>query len=44
MFGSDGGPQLLRRGIVAIQEADFLTPQQRRGILYDNAARFFKLK
>ena len=43
MFGSDGGPAELRSGIEAILGADFLTEQQKREILYDNAARFLRL-
>jgi len=43
MFGSDGGVQHLRAGIEAILNADFLTPEQKRAILHDNAARFFRL-
>lgn len=43
MFGSDGGPAALRAGIEAILEADFLTDEQKRDILYNNAARFLRL-
>lgn len=43
MFGSDGSGRRLREGILAIQEAPFLTELQKRDILYDNAARFLKL-
>lgn len=43
MFGSDGGPAELRAGIEAILEADFLTEQQKRDILFNNAARFLRL-
>ncbi len=48
MYGSDvgGGANAadhMQRGIDAIQSADFLTPEQKRGIFYDNAARFFRL-
>lgn len=43
MFGSDGGPKHLRAGVAAILEAGFLTDSQKRAILHDNAARFFKL-
>jgi predicted TIM-barrel fold metal-dependent hydrolase len=43
MFGSDGGPKHLRAGIAAILEATFLTDSQKRAILHDNAAQFFKL-
>lgn len=41
MFGSDGGVRHLREGIAAINDADFLTAEQKRAILHDNAARFF---
>lgn len=48
MYGSDtgGGPQTadhMEGGIDAIQSADFLTPDQKRAIFYDNAFRFFRL-
>ena len=43
MFGSDGGPELLREGIAAIREAEFLTEEQKQDILCDNAARFLRL-
>lgn len=43
MFGSDGGPAELRAGIEAILEAEFLTEQQKRDILFNNAARFLRL-
>lgn len=43
MFGSDGGPKHLRAGVAAVLEAPFLTDAQKRAILHDNAARFFKL-
>jgi len=46
MFGSDaaeGGLDWLRDGISAVQKASFLSEAQRRAILYDNAARFFRL-
>ncbi|MGN8224315.1 amidohydrolase family protein [Gracilimonas sp. BCB1] len=41
MFGSDNLPYglILKR----LNELDFLSDKQRRGILYDNAARFFDL-
>ena len=44
MFGSDGGPNRLREGIAAILEADYLTDEQKRDILYHNAVRFFRLE
>jgi predicted TIM-barrel fold metal-dependent hydrolase len=43
MFGSDGSGRRLREGVAAIMEADFLTAAEKRDILYDNAARFFRL-
>lgn len=43
MFGSDGGVRHLRMGVEAIQGADFLTPQQKGDILYNNAARFLRI-
>lgn len=44
MFGSDGGVRHLRMGIDAIEAADFLTAQQKRDILYNNAAKFLRLE
>ena len=43
MFGSDQmvWPEMIERGISAIREAPFLSDQQKRDILYHNAARFF---
>jgi 3-oxoacyl-[acyl-carrier protein] reductase len=45
MFGSDqmSWPETIGLAISAIQSADFLTEQQKRNILYNNAARFLKL-
>lgn len=43
MFGSDGSARQLRMGVDAILTADFLTPEQKRDILHDNAARFLRL-
>ena len=45
MFGSDQmvWPGAIERAIAAIEEAPFLTEQQKRAILYDNAARFLRL-
>jgi hypothetical protein len=43
MFGSDGSIDRLREGIDAINNADFITADQKRDILFNNAARFFKL-
>lgn len=44
MFGSDQmvWPEALEVAIEAIETADFLTEQQKRDILYNNAARFFR--
>ena len=43
MFGSDGSGRRLREGIDAVTAAPFLTPEQKRDILHDNAVRFFRL-
>jgi uncharacterized protein len=45
MFGSDQmvWPDAIEAGIRAIEEADFLTAEQKRDILYNNAARFLRL-
>ena len=45
MFGSDQmrWPEMIGEGIEAIEEADFLTYEQKRDILYNNAARFLRL-
>lgn len=45
MFGSDQmrWPDMIEKGILAIEEADFLTEQQKRDILYNNAARFLQI-
>lgn len=43
MFGSDGEAQALREGVAAIQEAGFLTEQQKKNMLCNNAARFLRL-
>lgn len=45
MFGSDQmrWPAMIEKGIQAIEEADFLTEEQKRDILYNNAARFLQL-
>jgi predicted TIM-barrel fold metal-dependent hydrolase len=45
MFGSDniGYPGLIERSIAVIEEAPFLTEEQKRDILYNNAARFLRL-
>lgn len=46
MFGSDQmrWPQKIGKGIEAIEQAPFLTPEQKRDILYNNAARFLRLQ
>ncbi len=45
MFGTDQmiWPRLMATSISVIQNADYLTPQQKRDILYNNAARFLCL-
>lgn len=45
MFGSDQiiWPGLIDVAVRSIDEAPFLTPDQKRGIFYDNAARFLRL-
>ncbi len=45
MFGSDQmvWPDALEHAIQAIESADFLTEEQKRDILYNNAARFLNL-
>ena len=45
MFGSDQmvWPETLEIGIQTIQNADYLTDQQKRDIFYNNAARFLNL-
>ena len=44
MFGSDqmNWPGVIQYGIEAIESATFLTPTQKRDILYNNAARFLR--
>lgn len=46
MFGTDQmqWPKLMAYSISIIQNADYLTPDQKRDILYNNAARFLRLK
>jgi uncharacterized protein len=46
MFGTDqlGWPKLMAYSISVIQNADYLTPKQKRDILYSNAARFLRLE
>jgi predicted TIM-barrel fold metal-dependent hydrolase len=45
MFGSDQmvWPGLIERSIQVIESAPFLTEQQKRDVLYNNAARFLRL-
>jgi predicted TIM-barrel fold metal-dependent hydrolase len=45
MFGSDQmrWPEMIGEGIEAIEEADFLTDEQKRDILYNNAVRFLQM-
>ncbi|MEE4162624.1 MAG: amidohydrolase family protein [Woeseiaceae bacterium] len=45
LFGSDQmvWPETIERSIDVIEQAPFLSPAQKRDILYDNAARFFRL-
>jgi predicted TIM-barrel fold metal-dependent hydrolase len=45
MFGTDQlvWPKLMAYSIGIIQNADYLTPDQKRDILYNNAARFLRL-
>ena len=45
MWGSDqmNWPETIEYGLAAIREAPFLSEQQKRDILYDNAARFLRL-
>ena len=45
MFGTDQliWPHLMEYSISVIQNADYLTPEQKRDILYNNAARFLRL-
>jgi uncharacterized protein len=46
MFGSDQmrWPDKIGKGIEAIEQAPFLTEEQKRDILYNNAARFLRLE
>jgi predicted TIM-barrel fold metal-dependent hydrolase len=45
MFGSDqmAWPDSIPIAVASITEAEFLTPEQKRDILYNNAARFLRL-
>lgn len=46
MYGTDQmrWPEMIEKGINAIKEADFLTEEQKRDILYNNAARFLEIE
>ncbi|MGE0161302.1 MAG: amidohydrolase family protein [Dehalococcoidia bacterium] len=46
MFGSDQmeWPEVIDRAVEAIEEADFLSTEQKRDIFYNNAARFLRLE
>jgi predicted TIM-barrel fold metal-dependent hydrolase len=46
LFGSDQmvWPEAIEMAVARVQEADYLTPQQRSDIFYDNAARFLRLQ
>lgn len=45
MFGSDQivWPGVIERAVAVIREAPFLSEEQKRDILYNNAARFLRL-
>ena len=45
MFGTDQvmWPKLIAYSIGIIQNADYLTPEQKRDILYNNAARCLRI-
>jgi predicted TIM-barrel fold metal-dependent hydrolase len=45
LFGSDSmvWPGLIDAAVQGIEDATYLTPAQKRGIYYDNAARFLRL-
>lgn len=46
MFGSDqmAWPEAIAASVEGIETADFLTPEQKRDIFYNNAARFLRLE
>jgi predicted TIM-barrel fold metal-dependent hydrolase len=46
MFGSDQmvWPGVIERAVAVIEEAPFLNEQQKRDVLYNNAARFLRLR
>jgi predicted TIM-barrel fold metal-dependent hydrolase len=45
MFGSDQmvWPETIERSIAVVEAAPFLSPEQKRDVLYNNAARFLRL-
>lgn len=45
LFGSDATvwPQMIKIAMKSMESADFLTEEQKRDILYNNAARFLRL-
>jgi hypothetical protein len=45
MFGSDQmiWPETIRIAIETVEDAEFLSSEQKRDIFYNNAARFLKL-
>jgi uncharacterized protein len=45
MFGSDQmrWPEMIGKAIESIEEANFLTAEQKRDLLYNNAARFLQM-
>ena len=45
LFGSDQmvWPEAIEVAIQSVETADFVKPEQKRDILYDNAARFLRL-
>lgn len=45
MFGSDNmyWPESIRLAVESIESADFLTPEQKLDIFYDNAVKFLRL-
>jgi uncharacterized protein len=46
MFGSDqlSWPEMIGEGIESIEKADFLTDEQKRDILYNNAVTFLRME
>jgi len=46
MFGSDQmmWPEAIGLAIQGVESAEFLTPEQKRDIFYNNAARFLRLE